>query len=90
MNKHELSAHVAARSSLSKSDIDAAVNAVFSPIADALAHGDSVRIAGFGTDSTRSHPTRRDRNTRTSERIAIGASNTPSLKADKALRDAVK
>ena len=41
--------------SLPKSDAD---TAVFSTIADALASGETVTIAGFGAFSTRSHPAR--------------------------------
>ena len=89
MNKAELSARVTARTSMSKPSADAAVSAVFSTIADALASGETVRIAGFGAFSTRSRPARQGRNPRTDETIAIAASNTPSLKAGKALRDTV-
>ena len=90
MNKRELAAHVAARTSLSKSDADAAVSAVFSAIADALASGEIVTIAGFGAFSTRSRPARQGRNPRTGESITIAASTAPSFKAGKTLRDAVR
>ena len=90
MNKRELAAHVAARTSLSKSDADAAVSAVFSAIADALASGETVTIAGFGAFSTRSRPARTGRNPRTGETITIAASTAPSFKAGKTLRDAVR
>ena len=89
MNKAELSARVAARTSLSKPSADAAVDAVFSTIADALAGGETVRIADFGVFSTRSRPARQGRNPRTGESIAIAASTTPSFKAGKRLRDTV-
>lgn len=89
MNKADLTARVAARASLSSADADTAVRAVFSTIADALAGGETVRIAGFGTFSTRSRPARRGRNPRTGERIDVAASTTPAFKAGKTLRDAV-
>lgn len=89
MNKAELSARVAARTSISKAGADAAVSAAFSTIADALADGETVAIAGCGTFSTRSRPTRQGRNPRTDESIAIATSNTPAFKAGKTLRDAV-
>ena len=89
MNKAELSARVAARTSMSRRCVDAAVSAVFSTIADALAGGETVRIAGFGTFSTRSRPARQGRNPRTGESIAIAASHAPSFKAGKTLRDTV-
>ena len=51
MNKADLAARVATEALLSKADADDAVRAVFSTIADALAHGKTIRIAGFGTFS---------------------------------------
>lgn len=89
MNKAELSARVAARASMAKAGADAAVSAVFATIAEALASGETVRIAGFGTFSTTPRPARQGRNPRTGEGIAIAASNTPSFKASKTLRDTV-
>jgi DNA-binding protein HU-beta len=83
MTRTELAAHVAASTSLAKSDAGAAVRAVFSAIANALARGDTATIAGFGAFATRSRPPR------TGERIAIAASTAPSFKPAKALREAV-
>ena len=45
MTRTELSARVAAATSLSKADAAAAAGAVFSTIADALARGETVAIA---------------------------------------------
>ncbi len=91
MIKRELAAHVAARTSLSKSDADAAVSAVFSTIGDALSSGETVTVAdSFGAFSTRSRPARTGRNLRTGESIAITASTAPSFKAGKTLRNGVK
>ena len=89
MTKSELSTQVAAQASLTKASADAAVNAVFSVITDALANGDTVTLTGFGTFSTRSRQARQGRNPRTGESITIAASNIPAFKAGKALRDAV-
>ena len=89
MNKADLATRVATRASLSKADADAAVSAVFSAIAEALGRGESVRIAGFGSFSTRSRPARPGRNPATGEAITIAASTAPSFKAGKTLRDAV-
>ena len=49
----------------------------------------AVAIMGFGTFTGKSRPAREGRNPRTGERIAIGASNSVSFKAGKALREAV-
>ena len=47
MNKTELVAAVAAKAELSKKDAEAAVNAVFDSVKDALAEGDKVSLIGF-------------------------------------------
>lgn len=89
MKKSDLSSHVASQASLSKAAADNVVNTVFSAITDALAKGEAVAIAGFGTFTTKSRAAREGRNPRTGETIAIPASTVPSFKAAKALRDAV-
>ena len=53
MNKTELVAAVAAKAELSKKDAEAAVNAVFDSVKDALAEGDKVSLIGFGTFSVK-------------------------------------
>lgn len=90
MNKTELTSRVASWASLSRADADRAVNAMLSAIGDALANGETVQIAGFGTFSTRARAARQGRNPRTGERIAVAASKAPAFKAGKALRDAVQ
>ena len=89
MTKSELSTQVAAQASLTKASADAAVNAVFSAITDALANGETVTLTGFGTFTVRSREARQGRNPRTGESINIAASRVPAFKAGKALRDAV-
>ena len=61
MNKSELSPRVAAAASMSRTEADTAVSAVFSAIADALAAGETVAIAGFGTFSTKERSARTGR-----------------------------
>ena len=90
MKKSDISDQVAAKTSLSKADAAGALDAVLDVISDALAPGESVRIAGFGSFSVKSLPERQGRNPRTGETITIAASNSPSFKAGKTLRDAVR
>ena len=90
MNKSELSSRVAADASLSKAAADTVIDAVFSTISDALANGETVAIAGFGTFSTRARAARQGRNPQTGEPLTIAASKAPVFKAGKALRDAVR
>ena len=89
MNRSELVSNVAARTSLSKADAGAAVAAVLSTIADALAREETVTIAGFGAFSTRRRAARDGRNPATGEPVAIPASKTATFKAAKELRGAV-
>ena len=89
MNKAELTAHVAAETSVTRATADSLVRAVFSAIADALARDETVAIAGFGKFELRSRPARTGRNPRTGAPVAIAASRAPSFKPAKALRDAV-
>ena len=53
MNKSELSARVAEAASVSRTEADTALSVMCSTIADALAAGETVAIAGFGTFTTR-------------------------------------
>ena len=91
MNKPELSARIAAETSLSTPSADGAVPAVISTIDDALASGETVTIAGFGTfieESTAGAP--RPEAPRTGESAALDASKATSVKAGKTFRDAVR
>ena len=69
---------------------EGAVDTVFEAIAEGLAKEEGVRIAGFGTFGTRSRAARTGRNPRTGESVPIPASKSPSFKAAKRLREAVK
>ena len=90
MNKTELVAAVAAKAELSKKDAEAAVNAVFDSVKDALAEGDKVSLIGFGTFSVKTRAARTGLNPRTKETIGIPESKVPAFKAGSALKDAVK
>ena len=90
MNKTELVAAVAAKEELSKKDAEAAVNAVFDSVKDALAEGDKVSLIGFGTFSVKTRAARTGLNPRTKETIEIPESKVPAFKAGSALKDAVK
>ena len=80
---------LAARTGLGKSVAKEAVDGAFAVIGDALAQGEEVRVAGFGTFGTRSRPARTGRNPRTGQAVSISASTSPTFKAGKTLKDAV-
>ncbi len=89
MNKSEFVESVAAKADLSKADAGKAVDAVLEAVTDALKSGDQVTLVGFGTFLVRRREARQGRNPRTREIMEIPASNVPSFKAGKALKDSV-
>lgn len=89
MNKSDIVARVAGRTSLSIPQANDAVNAVFEAIQQGLSDGDTVTLVGFGTFSTKKRAARTGRHPRTGQSIAIAAARTTSFKAGKSLRDAV-
>ena len=56
MKKSDIAAHVAGNTSVSKTDAESAVSAVFGAITHALARGESVSIAGFRRTSGGQRP----------------------------------
>ena len=90
MNKTDLVNAVVAANGGTKKDVEAAVDAVFGAIKDALAKGDKVQLIGFGTFEVRARAAKEGRNPKTGETIKIAAAKVPAFKAGKALKDAVK
>ena len=90
MNKSEIAARVAERTGLARPAAVEAVDAVFEVIAEALEGGEEVRIVGFGVFGVKTHPDRTWRNPGTGGWMRIKASRTPTFRAGKPLRDAVK
>ena len=89
MNKQDFVNCIAEKSGLSKADAAKAVDAYVDCLTEALKSGESVSLVGFGTFSVKRREARTGRNPRTGEAIQIAASNIPSFKAGKALKDAV-
>ena len=89
MNKNELIAAVAEATGVSKKDTDAVIKMTFEKIAAAMAAGDKVQVAGFGTFETRERGERTGLNPRTKETVTIAACKAPAFKAGKALKEAV-
>ena len=89
MNKSDLIDAIAEATGLTKADAGRALDATTDNIASSLQKGQSVSLVGFGTFSVKHRSARTGRNPRTGESIQIKASNNPSFKAGKALKDAV-
>jgi DNA-binding protein HU-beta len=94
MNKSELVDALADATGMTKADSGKAIDALFDTdsgvIATALKKGERVQITGFGTLETKQRKARTGRNPRTGETIKIPATKTPSFRAGKGLKDAVK
>jgi DNA-binding protein HU-beta len=90
MNKSELVEAVADHADLTRAAAARAVDAVLNNVTAALKQGDQVTLVGFGTFEVRSRKARTGRNPQTGEEIKIKASRSPTFKAGKALKDAVK
>ena len=89
MNKSDIGDRLAGRLGLSKAVSKDVVDGVCRVIGEALANGEEVRLAGFGTFAARSRAARTGRNPQTGEAMSIPAAKAPSFKAGTALRDAV-
>ena len=86
MNKSELVNAVAEQAKLPRAKAEAAVNAFFGTVADALKKGEDVALVGFGTFGVRERAARAGRNPRTGESMEIPAGRQPVFRPSKALR----
>ncbi|MCF5374152.1 HU family DNA-binding protein [Pseudomonas syringae] len=89
MHKAELIECIATSADISKVAAGLALDAVVKSITTALKEGDSVVLAGFGTFAAKRREARTGRNPQTGLEIKIAASNVPSFKAGKSLKEAV-
>lgn len=89
MNKSELVAAMAKKSSLSKKDCQDALDAVVAVIEDVLKGGDKVKLPGFGTFEVKARAARIGRNPKTKEPVDIPACKQPAFRAGRALKEAV-
>jgi DNA-binding protein HU-beta len=89
VNKTELIDAIATAADLPKASAGRALDAVVESITEALTKGDQVALVGFGTFSVKHRSARSGRNPQTGATIEIKASNVPSFKAGKALKDSV-
>jgi DNA-binding protein HU-beta len=89
MNKEDLVNAVAEKTSLSKKDTEATINAVIDSVTEALAKEDKVTLVGFGTFQVRERAAREGRNPRTGEVLSIPAKKTPTFTPGKGLKDEI-
>jgi len=89
MNKTELIAAVAAKSDLTKKDVEKSLAAFEEAVTEALVAGDKVQLVGFLTIDVVERKERDGRNPQTGKAMRIAASKAPRFKVGKKLRDAV-
>lgn len=89
MTKNELAERVAERTGMATSQARQAVEATVEAVADELAAGGEVSIAGFGKFSVSQRAAREGRNPATGETIRIAASKAPKFSAASALKKRV-
>lgn len=86
MNKNELISSVAQKTQFDAKASNRALNATLESIRDALANGDKVRIAGFGTFEVKERSARQARNPHTGDIIQIPSTNVPVFKPGKPVK----
>lgn len=88
MNKGDLINEVA-KVVETKKEAQAAVDAVFTAITDALKKNESVTLVGFGTFKVDKRAARKGRNPKTGDTINIAAKSVPKFIPGKALKESV-
>ncbi|QBY46339.1 HU family DNA-binding protein (plasmid) [Arsenophonus nasoniae] len=89
MNKTELINQIAEKADLTKKDSEKALNAFIETVTESLKSGSDVQLVGFGNFQVKQRAAREGRNPQTGKVIQIAASNVPSFKAGKILKEAV-
>ena len=90
MNKSEIVDTMAEAADIPKTAAAKALDGFIDAITEALKEGDTVSIIGFGNFMVKERAARTGRNPQTGATIQIAASKSPSFKAGKALKDALK
>ena len=89
LKKVEIVDAIATKTGLPKADSRRALDAFASVVNEALAKGNRVPIAGFGTFGVSKRSAREGRNPRTGEKVKISARNAVKFTPGTALKDAV-
>ncbi|MCC3410160.1 MAG: HU family DNA-binding protein [Microcoleus sp. PH2017_10_PVI_O_A] len=90
MNKSELIDDVADKTSASKKEVNAILDAILGTIVDTVAEGEKVVLVGFGCFESRDRAARDGRNPKTGQTMKLPATVVPVFSAGKQFREAVK
>ena len=88
MQKSELIRKVTEETGLPLSTVESVLNTTFLTIAESVASGEKVTIAGFGTFERKVRSARTGINPRTKEKVEIPESLAPTFKAGKSFKAA--
>ncbi|MEM0550367.1 MULTISPECIES: HU family DNA-binding protein [Aeromonas] len=89
MNKQELINNIAEQADISKQDAKKALDAMLAGITEALSKREEVSLVGFGAFTVRHRAERQGRNPQTGATMTVAASDIPTFKPGKALKDAI-
>jgi len=90
VNKDALIDAIAAKSELSKKDIELVIDTMIEEITKSIKTGNKVTLTGFGTFRVSNRAAREGINPQTKAKIQIPAMTVPKFTAGKALKEAVK
>ncbi len=90
MKKQDMVVTVVEITEGTKTQAEEIVNALFDAIAQEMAKGGTVDIAGFGKFEGKMRDARTARNPRTGETVQVPAQRVPKFKAAKKLKDTVR
>lgn len=90
VNKGMLIDAIAAKTDLSKKDVEAVLEAFEEKVTEEIRQGNKVTLTGFGTFRISDRAAREGINPQTKAKIQIPAMRVPKFTAGKALKEAVK
>ncbi len=89
MNKSELIESLAQEMNLPHREAAAIANTIIDTMTDALTHGDSIEIRGFGSFVIKNYNSYEGRNPKTGKKIKVKPKKLPFFKVGKDLRERV-
>lgn len=89
LNKPEFVTLLAERCEVTKKDAEAMYDDVFGTLADAIAGGEEVAIAGLGRVKIADRPARMAHNPRTGDAVEVPAKKAPKFQFSKNIKEAV-
>lgn len=90
MNKDALVAEIAAKTELSKKDVELVIDNMVEVVTKSLQGGSKVTLTGFGTFKVSKRAAREGINPQTKAKLQIPAMTVPKFTAGKSLKEAVR